>query len=269
MKFEIIIKTNINMKTKIAKILLFSILLAFCQACVNDEMIPYYEKQQPGKVVIKAYNAQKDSIQIAVDGKILKEGKVDAYIKKISKEHEFVFYGDKDKVVEITNKATKQLIYSYKLNTAKPVDTISFYTKEEVWVENVLKTKPGKITQTGYAGFKFIFPTLNKYSASGYTGKLDGIMRKVNGEVVGTVKNIGKDSYSDFIEFPASLPPIIRMELVKHNTTESYISGKQVITVMLMTSNKSTLIVLDERKDANGKFSNVDASLNLADHFDF
>lgn len=257
------------MKTKISKILLFSIVLILFQACVNEDMVPYYEKQQPGKVVIRGYNAQKDSIQIAVDGKILKDGKIDAYIKKISKDHEFVFYGDKTKVVEITNKISKKLISSYALTTAKPIDTISFYTKEELLIENVLATKPGKITKTGNAGFKFIFPTLNKYSASGYTGKLDGIMRKVNGEIVGTVKNIGKDTHSDFIEFPASLPPIIRMELVKHNTTESYINGKQVITIMLMTANKSRLVVLDERKDENGKFLNVDASLNLVDYFDF
>lgn len=257
------------MKTKIVPILLFSIVLILCQACINEDMVPYYEKQQPGKVVIRGYNAQKDSIQIAVDGKILKEAKIDAYIKKIAKDHEFVFYSDKAKVVEITNKVSKQLLYSYKLTTAKPIDTISFYTKEDLWIENVLSAKPGKITQAGYAGFKFIFPTLNKYSASGYTGKLDGIMRKVNGEVVGVVKNIGKDAYSDFIEFPSSLPPIIRMELVKHNTTESYINGRQVITVMLMLPNKSRLIVLDERKDQSGKFLNVDASLNLVDYFDF
>lgn len=257
------------MKTKIVPILLFSIVLLLCQACINEDMVPYYEEQQPGKVVIQGYNAQKDSIQIAVDGKILVEGKTNGYIKKVTKNYEFVFYSNKTKLVEITNKVSKQLLQSYQLTTAKPIDTISFYTKEDLWINNVLATKPGKITQTGNAGFKFIFPTFNKYSASGYTGKLDGIMRKVNGEVLGVVKNIGKDTYSDFIEFPSSLPPIIRMELVKHNTTESYINGRQVITVMLMLPNKSGLIVLDERKDANGKFQNVDASLNLVDFFDF
>lgn len=255
------------MKTKIVKILLFSIVLILCQACINDDMVPYYEQQQPGKVVIRGYNALKDSIQIAVDGKIIKTGKVDAYTKKIVKDYEFVFYGDKDKVVEITNKASKKIIHSYRLTNKNPKDTISFYVKEDLWIDNVLSAKPGKLTKTGYAGFKFIFPTLNKYAASGYTGKLDGIMRKVNGELVGVVKNIDKDSYSDFIEFPASLPPIIRMEIVKHNTTEPYIKDKPIITIMLMTANKSRLIVLDERKDGDAVY--VDASLNLVDFFDF
>ena len=59
------------------------------------------------------------------------------------------------------------------------------------------------------------------------------------------------------------------MELVKHGTTESYIAGKQVFVVMLMTKDKSRLIVLDEKKADNGQFSGIDATLNLVDFFDF
>jgi hypothetical protein len=36
-----------------------------------------------------------------------------------------------------------------------------------------------------------------------------------------------------------------------------------------MSNNKSKLIVLDEKADANGAFSSVDGSLNLVDYFVF
>jgi hypothetical protein len=180
-----------------------------------------------------------------------------------------VIYENEPKNVVITNKRSKETLHSYQITGEKDIDTISFYTKKDLWVDNVLSTKPGVLTKTGNAGFKFIFPTLNRYSASGYNGKLDGIMRKLDGETVGIVKNIGKEEYSSFVEFPASLPPIIKMELVKHGTTESYIAGKQIFVVMLMTKDKSRLIVLDEKKADNGQFSGIDASLNLVDFFDF
>jgi hypothetical protein len=38
---------------------------------------------------------------------------------------------------------------------------------------------------------------------------------------------------------------------------------------MTMTINKSKLIVLEEKRDANGAFSGVDGTLNLTDYFVF
>jgi hypothetical protein len=257
------------MKNKIVKALLFLIAILFLGSCANDELVPYYQEQKPGKLVIRGYNARADSIQIAVNGKVIKIENKNAFVKKIVKDYDFVIYENEPKNVVITNKRTKEILHSYQITSEKDIDTISFYTKKDLWVDNVLSTKPGVLTKTGNAGFKFIFPTLNRYSTSGYNGKLDGILRKLDGETVGIAKNIGIDQYSSFVEFPASLPPIIKMELVKHGTTESYIFGKQVFVVMLMTKDKSRLIVLDEKKADNGQFSGIDASLNLVDFFDF
>jgi hypothetical protein len=257
------------MKNNIVKALFFIMALLFLGACANDELVPYYQQQKPGKLVIRGYNARGDSIQIAVNSKVIKIGNENAFVKNIVKDYDFVIYENEPKNVVITNKRSKETLHSYQITGEKDIDTISFYTKKDLWVDNVLSTKPGVLTKTGNAGFKFIFPTLNRYSASGYNGKLDGIMRKLDGETVGIVKNIGKEEYSSFVEFPASLPPIIKMELVKHGTTESYIAGKQIFVVMLMTKDKSRLIVLDEKKADNGQFSGIDASLNLVDFFDF
>ncbi|QOG00693.1 hypothetical protein [Flavobacterium sp. MDT1-60] len=257
------------MKNKIVKILFPLMALLFLGSCANDELVPYYQQQEPGKLVIRGYNARRDSIQIAVDGKVIKIGKQDAFVKNIVKDYDFVIYENKPKNVVITNKRTKEILHSYQIGNEKDIDTISFYTKKDLWVDKVLSTKPGLLTSTGNAGFKFIFPTVNRYSASGYSGNLDGIIRKLSGETIAVAKNIGKDQYSSFVEFPASLPPVIKMELVKHGTTESYIAGKQVFVTMLMTKNKSRLIVLDEKKADNGQFSGIDATLNLVDFFSF
>lgn len=257
------------MKNKIVKALFILMAILFLGSCANDELVPYYQQQKPGKLVIRGYNARTDSIQIAVNGKVIKIGNENAFVKNIVKDYDFVIYENEPKNVVITNKRSKEILHSYQITGEKDLDTISFYTKKELWVDNVLSTRPGVLTKPGNAGFKFIFPTINRYAASGYNGKLDGIMRNLNGETVGIAKNIGKDEYSSFVEFPASLPPIIKMELVKQGTTESYIAGKQVFVIMLMTKDKSRLIVLDEKKADNGQFSGIDATLNLVDFFDF
>jgi len=257
------------MKNKIVKTLFFLMALLSLGSCTNDELVPYYQEQKPGKLVIRGYNARADSIQIAVNGKLIKIGNKNAFVKNIVKDYDFVIYENEPKNVVITNKRTKEILHSYQITSEKVNDTISFYHKKDLWVDNVLSTKPGVLTKAGNAGFKFIFPTLNKYSNTGYNEKLDGIMRNLDGETVGVAKNIGKEEYGSFVEFPASLPPIIKMELVKHGTTESYIAGKQIFVVMLMTKDKSRLIVLDEKKGDNGQFSGIDASLNLVDFFDF
>ncbi|KUJ61236.1 hypothetical protein AR687_13675 [Flavobacteriaceae bacterium CRH] len=257
------------MENKIVKALFFIMALLLLGSCANDELVPYYQQQKPGKLVIIGYNARADSIQIAVNGKVIKIGNKNAFVKNIVKDYDFVIYENEPNNVVITNKRSKEILHSYQITSEKDIDTISFYTKKDLWVDNVLSTKPGVLTKPGNAGFKFIFPTINRYSASGYDGKLDGIMRKLDGETVGIAKNIGKDEYSSFVEFPASLPPIIKMELVKQGTTESYIAGKQVFVIMLMTKDKSGLIMLEEKQTTDGKFSSVDGSLNITDFFDF
>ncbi|WP_281234036.1 hypothetical protein [Flavobacterium gelatinilyticum] len=257
------------MGNKITALLFLSMVLLFSGACTNDELTPYYKEQTPAKAVIRGYSALADSLQIKADGKIIKFGTKDAFTKKVSIDYDFVFYEEGVKNIEISNKVTKEIIHTYKLTKQNTVDTLSFFVRPNLYVDEVLSEKPGVVTKTGNTGFKFIFPTMNQYSKSGYNGKLDGIMRKVTGEVLGVAKNIGNSGYSDFIEVEASLPPIIRMELVKSGTTESYIKDKKVNVTMLMLANKSGLIVLDEKKNADGAFSNVEGTLNMVDYFDF
>lgn len=262
-----------NMKNILTSILIFSIILALLESCANDELTPLYgtEKNQPGKVVIIGYSALNDSIQIMVNGKPVEIGKEKrtAFVKKVEKDYDFVYHGSEDKVFEFTNKTTKEILRTYHFNAQKPKDTLSFYAKENIWLDNALTLKPGVLSLPAYSGYRFVFPTLNLYSKTGYTGTLDGIIRKINGQVLGVVENINKDQYSKFIEFPFSQPPTIIMELVKHGTTESYVPGKKITVNMTLSTNKSKLIILDEKRDVNGAFSGVDGTLNLADYFVF
>ncbi|WP_291286643.1 hypothetical protein [Flavobacterium sp.] len=262
------------MKNKIAKAFFLSVVLALLGACANDELTPYYDqrKREIGKIVIHGYNALSDSIQMTVNGKLIEIGNEKnntAFVKKIEKEHDFVFFNDEVKTLVITNKKTSQILGTYLFTNRTPVSSLYFYAKENLWIDDVSFLKPGTLSQTGYAGFKFIFPSLNKYSGSTYKGALDGIITKSNGQVLGIVKNISKDAPSDFIEFPFSTPAAIKMELVKHDTKESYITGQKVIVAMTMTNNKSKLIILEEEQDVNGKFSGVGGVINLADYFTF
>ncbi|OUL63253.1 hypothetical protein [Flavobacterium sp. AJR] len=261
------------MKNTVTRALFFTITMAFFGSCANDELTPYYsnETNQPGKVVIVGYSALADSIQITANGKLIEIGKdkKTAFAKKIEKEYEFVYYGNSEKTFEFTNKVTKELLRTYRFNSKTPIDTLSFFAKENIWIDKITSIKPGVLSKPSNSGFKFIFPSKNKYSNSGYDGKLDGIIRKINGQVLGVVENIDKDKFSSFIEFPFSSPPTIIMELVKHGTTESYITGKKVTVMMTMSVNKSRLIVLDEKKDASGAFSGVEGTLNLVDFFTF
>ena len=98
---------------------------------------------------------------------------------------------------------------------------------------------------------------------------MDAIIKKVNGQLLGVAENISKDSFSTFVEFPYGSPPILNIELVKHGTTESYVSGQKVLVQIVMQNNKSRLIVLDEKANENGTFTGVDGTLNLVDLFDF
>lgn len=263
------------MKNSIAKVFFFSVILAVLGACANDELTSYYDQriQEPGKVVINGYNALNDSVQIAVNGKfveIVNDKKNNtAFVKKIEKNYEFVFYENETKTFVVTNKKNKEILGTYKFTNKESNNYLYFYASEDLWIDNPEFLKPGKLSQPGYAGFQFIFPSINKYSAAGYTGLLDGIIRKNNGQVLGIVENINKNTPSTFIEFPYSTPTGIKMELVKHGTTESYIPGQTVIVSLSMTNNRSKYIVLEEKQDVNGAFSSVEGLINLADYFSF
>lgn len=262
-----------NMKNKLTRVLIFSIITALFASCTNDNLVPYYgtETNQPGKITINGYSAVADSLQITVNGKVILIGndKKTAFVKKIEKDYDFVYFGAEGKTVEISNKVTKEVLRTYHFTAEKPKDTLSFFVKENLWIDKISSIKLGVLSKTGNSGYKFIFPNKNKYSKSGYEGNLDGIIRKLNGQVLGVVENINKDQFGSFIEFPFSSPPTILMELVKHGTTESYVPGQKVVVIMTMTNNKSKLIVLEEKSDANGLFSGVDGTLNLADYFVF
>lgn len=248
---------------------LFLSLTFLLNSCSDEDLTPIYGLQQPGKVVIKSYSALPDSLQVVADGKALKIGSRTAFVGKIVTNYDFVFYDHKIENIDIVNKATGETLKSYNFTTGKPIDTLSFYTNNGIWINNVIQNKPGVLSATGKTGYRFIFPTMNRYSNSGYNGTVDAIIKKVNGQVLGIVQNINKDNFSNYIEFTFASPPIINVELVKHGTTESYVAGQQVIVQMVVQNNKSKLIVLDEKVNENGFFSGVNATINLVDHFDY
>ena len=239
-------------------------------ACTNENLTPLHGEQQPGKVVIKSYDAmEKDSVQFIINGVIKKTGKKDAFIKKIVDNYEFVFYDNKTENIEVVNKASGKILKTYSYTVDKPIDTLSFYYNEGIWLDNVVKNKPGKLSNTNNTGYRFVFPTMNRYSNSGYDGPIDVIIRNYGGQVVGLAENITKDRFSNYVEFAYSTPSVLNIELVKHGTNESYIAGKKIIIQIGMQKNKSKIIVLDEKADTSGAFNKVEGTINLVDLFDF
>jgi hypothetical protein len=258
------------MENIVKKMILFAVLTILFIACTNENLTPLYGEQHPGKVVIKSYGAiEKDSLQFVVNGAVKKIGKKDTFIKKIVENYEFVFYDNQIENIEVVSKASGKTLKTYSYTEDKPVDTLSFYYNDGIWLDNVVSNKPGKLTTTNHTGYRFVFPTMNRYSNSGYNGAIDAIIRNYGGQVVGVAENITKDRYSNFVEFLYSTPSVLNVELVKHGTKESYITGKPIIIQIGMQRNKSKIIVLDEKADANGVFSKVEGTINLVDHFDF
>lgn len=260
-------------KNLLSRLFVFLVLIKLVIACTADEMVPFYsnETNQPGKVTISGYSDQADSLQISVNDKIIEisKDKKTAFVKKIEKDYDFVYFGSQEKTISIINKKTKEVLHTYRFNAQKVKDTISFFAKENLWIDNISRIKLGVLSKPGNSGYRFIFPNQNLYAKSDYRGNVDGIIRKINGQVLGTVENINKEKFSSFIEFPFSSPPTVLMELVKHGTTESYVSGQKVIVIMTMSVNKSKLIVLEEKRDVNGAFAGVEGTLSLTDYFVF
>lgn len=261
------------MKNILTRVFVFSIIIALFSSCANDELTPLYgtEKNQPGKVVVIGYSGLSDSIQIMVNKKPIEIGKEkrSSFAKKVELDYEFVYHGDEEKTFEITSKTTNQVLRTYHFDAKKTKDTLSFFSEENIWLDKVVSLKPGVLKQPGYNGFRFVFPTFNLYSKTEYNGKLDGIVRKINGQILGVVENINATEYSDFIEFPYTSPPTIFLDIVKHGTTESYVPGKRVRVNITMSVNKSKLIILQEKADATGTFTGVEGTLNLADYFTY
>ncbi|MNK42459.1 hypothetical protein D3C87_611440 [compost metagenome] len=254
----------------IFKTTLFVLMLsAFFIGCSNEEMKPLYQDQVPGKVVIRCYSALKDSLQIVANGKRLEIDKQDTFTGKIVKDYEFVYYDNAVENIDVVNKTTGEKLYSYGFTTNKVNDTLSFYVNDGIYIDNVLSFEPGVLIGTSVTGYKFMFPSMNRYSNSGYNGPIDGIIKKTNGQVIGIAENITQNSFSNFIEFGFAPPPIITVELVKHGTTESYITGQKVIVQLVMQNNKSRMVLLNEKANESGAFSGVEGSINLVDYFDF
>lgn len=254
----------------IVKPILFTILTAaFFTGCSNEDLKPFYENQKAGKIVIRGYSALKDSLQVMIGGKPLEIDSEDTFTGKITNDYQFVYYDTTTKKIDVVNKQTGKIIRSYEFTGAKATDTLSFYVNEDLYLDKVLTFKPGVLSTTGNTGYKFIFPTQNRYSGSGYNGPIDAIIRKANGEVLGVAENITATGFSDFVEFPYSAPPILQVELVKHGTTDSYISGQKVTMQLAMQSDKSGMIVLEEKADENGAFTGVKGVINLVDFFNY
>lgn len=259
-----------KMENTIKKNVLLAVLTIFFIACTNENLTPLYGEQQPGKVVIKSYNAmEKDSVQLVANGVLKKIGKNDSFIKKIVDNYEFVFYENKIENIEVVNKTTGKILKNYSFKTDKPVDTLSFYYNDGIWLDNVVSNRPGKLSTANHTGYRFIFPTMNRYSNSGYDGPIDAIIRSYGGQILGVAENITKDRFSNFTEFLYSTPSVLNIELVKHGTTESYIAGRKVVIQIGMQKNKSKIIVLDEKKDLNGVFSGVEGVINLVDYYTY
>lgn len=257
------------MKNTFTTLLFLSLTALLFIGCASEDLTPIYGVEQEGKVVIRSYNGLQDSIQVIADGKALRIGTHDAFTGKIATEYNFVFYNHKTEQIDIVNKATGETLKSYNFTTETPVDTLSFYANDGIWIDNMINNKPGVLSASGRTGYRFIFPTMNRYSNSGYNGPVDAIIKKINGQLLGVAENITKDNFSNYIEFAFAPPPIINVELVKHGTTESYITGQQVIIQMVMQNNKSKLILLNEKADDSGAFTGVEGNTNMADYFDF
>jgi hypothetical protein len=258
----------IDMK-KIAALFSITFWAVLFTGCANEELTPFYTQQAQGKIVIRSFSALADSLQVVANGTLLEIGDKDTFAGRIETDYEFVFYDNKTENIDIVSKSTGEILHSYSFTAEKPTDTLSFFAKDGIWLDDVLSTPPGTLSGNGKTGYKFIFPTMNRFSNSGYDGAVDAIIKKTNGEILAVAENITKESFGDFVEFDFSSPPILNVELVKHGTSEPYVAGVPVIVQIVMQNNKSRLIVLNEKVDENGAFSGVEGTINLADLLNF
>lgn len=236
--------------------------------CTTNSLKPQNEPQSPGEIIIRGY-AQSDSLQIKANNENLMIDEEINFINSIEIKYQFVYYNFQPEILQVQLQETGETIKSQEYSSEQLTDTLSFFYKPGLFIEDVLSFKPGTLSQSGYTGYRFVFPNMNAFSNSGYEGDLDGIIRKITGQELGIVENIGKENFSAFLEFPFGPPPILSMELVKHGTTESYIAGETVKVQFVMQNNKSNLIVLEEVANESGDFLKVQGQINLVDLFDY
>lgn len=253
---------------QIGKLIIFIASSLLFIKCTTNSLKLQNEPQSPGEIIIRGY-AQTDSLQIKANGENLMIDEEINFINSIEIDYQFVYFNFQPEILEVQFQETGEIIQTYEYSSEQLTDTLSFFYKPGLFIEDVLSFKPGTLSQSGYTGYRFIFPNMNAFSNSGYEGDLDGIIRKITGQELGIVENIGKENFSTFLEFPFGPPPILNMELVKHGTTESYIAGETVKVQLVMRNNKSSLIVLEEVADENGNLLEVKGQINLTDFFDY
>ena len=254
-------------KNILVRAVFFTMTVLFFSSCEDHELLPYYPTQEIGEITIIGYAA--DSININANGEPLLFEEKDVFIKDITEFYDFISYDNEDEVLDIKDYQAGEIVHTYRYTNAAPIDTISFFYKKDYFIDKVLSYKKGTLSQTGRTGYKFIFPNMGQYSGSIYEGTLDGIIRSINGQILGVVQNIKKDDFSLFVEFPFGPPPVVRMELVKHGTNAPYIEGQQILVEMVMQNNKSKMIVLEETLDESNTFKGVTGSIDLTQYFDF
>jgi hypothetical protein len=247
--------------------LAYCVIICLFSACTN-ELIPLYENESEGKVIIQAYSVD-DSLQIRANGKNLNINDNTDFIREIKNTYQFVLLDGESRQLDIIRKSDSMVLKSYTFTPENAVDTISFFCKEDLWIDNPLSFAPGKLSSTANCGYRFIFPNMNRYSQSGYKGQIDGIIRSITGQQLAIVENIGQETFSSFAEFSYVTPPILKMELVKHGTTESYIPGRKVFVDMSIQKGKLKLIVLEETAGEDGLFSKVTGSIDLTVYFSY
>lgn len=261
-------------KNVVLKISLNVFIVLSIVACQSD-LEPQIHDDTAGIIHIQGYVT--DTVQIKIGDELLEYKSDDTkFIKSIDLDYKFVYKKDETKQVDLLSYETENNIesYSFTANVATieshtTSDTIVFFYTPGVFMKNVYDVAPGTLSQSGYVGYKFMFPTMNTFSNSGYEGALDGIITNyITKAELGVVENINTDVFSDFIEFPYGSPNIISVALVKHGTTESYIENQPVVLQMVMKKNKSRLIVLNEEEDEDGVFL-VTGNMDLASYFDY
>ncbi|MGA9650485.1 hypothetical protein [Pedobacter sp.] len=232
---------------------------------------------EPGKMSIQGYVlSDTDSVRVSANDKDIEVNKKTIFTKKLETSYQFVSYFNNptQKSFKVINNRTQEVMITEDLDFSDPTaqlqDTISFFYKSpSILIKDVYKDKPGKLTSNNHTGFRFMFPNMNYYSKSDYTGTVDAILTKFpSGELIARVENIGKERFSEYIEFLYYSPPIMRLQLVKHGTTESYLNSGVAVTVDIsLQTGKSKLIIIEEKTDANGIFNGINASLDLRTYF--
>lgn len=270
-------------KKNIAKITLGLCIGLNFIACSNTDL---EEQTLPllGKVTVEGF-ALDISVQVKEDGTLLQEAgssENTEFTEDVILNFEFT-HTNQPKIIELLSyqddKQTSLKNYSIDPpeeaqtelgeNAFSTFDKITFFLTPDMLLDDVFQHSPGVLTNPDNVGYKFMFPTINRISKSGYEGTLDAIITSFRGQELGVVENINTETFSNFIELPYGAPPFIYIELVKHGTTESYISGETIKIRKIIKKNTSGLIVLNEVANDDGSFKEVSTSIDLTTYFNY